>query len=79
MEQRDHWPSAVRAAETLLDRSGFHAKTGLVIEDERPDLTSLTKEQLALRAEEVSRRIREAHFAEIQAKTTDSPSADNVH
>lgn len=85
MEQRDHWPSAVRAAETLLDRAGFHAKLGLVHEEERPDLQSLTKEQLAVRAQQLAMRIRDAHLAEVamkrqQEKSEHPPSGDSsVH
>jgi len=77
MEQTDHWPSAVKAAEILMDRAGFGPRSTLVIEDDRKDLAPLTTDELLARTELIQTRLREA-IAKQKSELRLIPRADDV-
>ena len=52
MESAD-WPTAIKAAQIVLDRSGFGPKSTVDVNTSAIDLSSLTREELAERAMKV--------------------------
>ena len=52
------WPTAVKAALGILDRAGLGPKAILEIDDFRRDLSVLSRDQLAERADQLAAQIR---------------------
>ena len=52
------WPDVIKAATAILDRAGYGPKSTIAIEELPEDLSSLTDEQLAERAERVAKMLR---------------------
>lgn len=69
METADH-NTAIKAAQIVLDRSGFGPKTTMDINTTSVDLTALSRDQLAERAAKIASIIREKKE---QARTIDVP------
>lgn len=52
------WPTAVKAALGILDRAGLGPRSTIEIDDLRRDLSLLSRDQLAARAEQLATQIR---------------------
>ena len=69
---------AVRAAKIVLDRAGFGPSSKVVVQDEREDYSNLSREELARRAEEIARELRDDAPAVVDRRVEDSASGQ-VH
>jgi hypothetical protein len=55
------WPTAIKAAQVILDRTGFGPKTTVDVNSTHVDLSMLSREQLAERAMLISRKFALPH------------------
>ena len=52
------WSTAIKSAQIILDRSGFGPRTTVDVNSVHIDLSNLTREELAARAEKISGMLR---------------------
>ncbi len=70
------FPTAVKAAQIILDRTGFGPKSTVDVNAVHTDLSELTREQLAERAATLAARIKERQATD--PLTPESPAAPGV-
>lgn len=64
MEEAD-FGNAIKAAQIILDRTGFGPKSTVDVNSVHIDLTNLTNEQLSQRAAELATKFKQIHLPEI--------------
>jgi len=69
MDSADH-QTAVKAAQIILDRTGFGPKSTVDVNTTHLDLTEMTREQLAERASQLAKRLREKQVQAIDVSST---------
>ncbi len=70
------WPTAIKAAQVVLDRAGFGPKSTLDVNTLNIDLSNLSKDQLADRAQKVSEILRNR---KPDTPPSDAPPAPGIH
>lgn len=73
MERADY-STAIKAAQIVLDRSGFGPKSTVDVNQTTMDLSSLTDEQLAERANRVARMLQEKRVPVVEPVPVQGPS-----